>query len=225
MALNLKEVAERLNMPVETVQRWVRQGKIPMYQNRGDYYIRHEMLTRWAEEHQLKVTIPNSSAGQTVQQTMGEGILPAMRRGGFLYHLAGDSKEILFKSAVDLTPNLESAERQQVYEKLLEREHLASTGIGHGIAIPHPRSHPGIGLRLPQITTCFLEHPVPFEAIDHKPVSVLMILLSDSTKQHLSLLSKLSFYLRDRSFRDFLLGAPPAKTLLETVARMEAQAK
>jgi PTS system nitrogen regulatory IIA component len=225
MDMNIQEVAERLHMPVETVQRWVRQGKIPMQQTSGNYTIRPEMLARWAAEHHLKVHDPKRAGLLTATEQALEGLLPAMRRGGFLYHLSGGGKEALLRSAVDGAPNLAASDRDRVHEKLLEREQLASTGIGHGIALPHPRSHLDIRLPAPQITTCFLAQPVAFDAIDGRPVSVMMILLSGSTKEHLSLLSKLSFYLRDRAFREYLLSAPPAGELLDKVAQMEAQAK
>lgn len=226
MVLTIQEVAVRLNMPAETVQRWIRQGKIPMQQNQGEYTIRREMLTRWAEEHNLKVVkvgAPEFADGVAAKESVLDGIFPAMQRGGILYDLCAVSKEPLLRMAVDRIPNLSTEDQALIYEKLLEREHLASTGIGHGIALPHPRSNPGIGLKLPQITTCFLTQPVPFDAIDHRPVAVMMILLSGSTKQHLSLLSKLSFHLRDRTFREYLLSAPPAEALLDKMNKMEAE--
>lgn len=224
MELSIQQVAARLQMPEETILRWVRQGKIPMQHRGGDYFIRLEMLERWAGEHQLKVR-----AGSPTSQTLPmvpelDGIVPAMRRGGIFTAVAGDTKEKVLRSAVDLMANLGPDDGERVYAKLMEREHLASTGIGHGIALPHPRSDPAILLPLPQITTCFLARPVDFDAVDHHPVSVLMVLLSSSTRLHLQLLSKISFYLRDRAFREYLLAAPPADALLERVAQMESSA-
>lgn len=223
MELTIQEVALRLNMPIETVHRWIRQGKIPMQNSRGGYTIRHEMLERWAYEHKLSVyAAPKTAAGLTPEKVL-DGILPAMQRGGVLYELEGDTKEPILQTAVDGIPNLEAADRVLVYEKLLEREHLASTGIGHGIALPHPRTNLGIRLTQPQVTTCFLAQPIAFDAIDHRPVSVLMILLSGSTKQHLSLLSKISYYLRDRTFRDFILSAPSPEKLWDKIGQMESK--
>jgi PTS system nitrogen regulatory IIA component len=55
---------------------------------------------------------------------------------------------------VDVIPGIPAADKDMVLESLIEREQLASTGIGNGIALPHPRSNPGITLAMPQITTC-----------------------------------------------------------------------
>ena len=220
MELTIKEVALHLKIPIETLHRWVRQGKIPMQRNRGEYTIRQEMFERWADEHKLNIHSQSEEA-QPDGEAVFDGVLPAMQRGGIFFDLQGDSKEDALQAAVERIPNLERIDRKIVLEKLLEREQMASTGIGHGVALPHPRANPGVGLMLPQITTCFFPKPVPYDAIDHHPVSVMMVLLSGSTKLHLSLLSKISFYLRNVSFREFLLTAPPAREILDKVAGME----
>ena len=224
MELSIQQVALRLGMPVETLQRWVRQGKIPMQHIRGGYFIRLEMLQRWAADHQLHLGDPTPASLASTASADADGLLPAMARGGVFAQLAADTKEQALRAAVDLIPNLAPQERDAALAKLIEREMLASTGVGHGIALPHPRSDPGISLLLPQITTCFLSRPVDFEAVDGRPVSVLMVMLSGSTRLHLSLLSKLSFHLRNRAFRELLLTAPPAELLLARVARLEAEA-
>lgn len=224
MVLNIKEVADRLNVPIETVFRWIRQGKIPMQQSRGEYTIRPEMFARWANEHKLKMhsqSQPALSDGEPERV----GILQAMQRGGIFYDMVGEDKARVLRSAVDRIPNIQPADCDLIYEKLMEREQMASTGIGHGIALPHPRSKPDIQLASPQITTCFLERPVPFEAIDNHPVSVLMVLLSNSTKQHLSLLSKLSFFLRDTTFRKLLLARPEPPAILDKISELESNSE
>jgi nitrogen PTS system EIIA component len=221
MDLTIKEVALRLNIPVETLHRWIRQGKIPMQQNHGQYTIRYEMLKRWADDHALKFFSP-AAAEECVTESENSAVLPAMQRGGIFYGIDGDSKEDVLKAAVQRIPNLQSFDRHLIYEKLMERERLASTGIGHGIALPHPRANPGIPLERPQITTCFLSRPIPYDALDNRPVSVVMVLLSTSTQDHLSLLSKVAYYLRDRGFRDHLLTAPPKETIFDMIAQIDS---
>lgn len=224
MALTINEVASRLNLPVETLHRWVRQGKIPMRRSGETYTIRVEMLERWANEHKLEI-LEQSEKNPCVAINTPEldSIFAAMQRGGFFYDLSGGDRETILQAAVRHIPNLLPPERPLVYEKLIERELLASTGIGHGIALPHPRSHPDIALEMPQITTCFLADAVPFEAIDGQPVRLLMILLSHSTKQHLTMLSKLSFYLRDPEFRAYLLTHPPQPEVLSKISSLETE--
>lgn len=224
MQLSIEQVASRLRMPLETLQRWVRQGKIPMQHVRGGYFIHLEMLQRWAADHQLHLEPDTPALLIQAETPEAEGILPAMRRGGIFHGLGAGTKQDALRSAVDRIPNLHTEECREVLDKLVEREGLASTGIGHGIAVPHPRSDLLISLTRPQITTCFLARPVEFDAVDGQPVSVLMVMLSGSTRLHLGLLSKLSFHLRNRAFRELLLTAPPAEILLDKVAQLEAAA-
>jgi PTS system nitrogen regulatory IIA component len=221
MMLSIKDVAQRLNLPIETVLRWVRQGKIPMQSIRGEYVIRFAMLERWAKDHKLDVRTPAATVTSDVEPDF-DGILPAMERGGIFYDVGGDRREAALRSAVELVPNIDASDHDLVFQALLERETLASTGIGHGIALPHPRSNPGLALDRPQITTCFLSHPVDFEAVDGRPVSVLMILLSRSTRQHVTLLSKLSFHLRDAGFRKLLLSRPAQEDIHNAISDMES---
>jgi nitrogen PTS system EIIA component len=226
LELTIEQVAHRLNMPVETVERWIRQGKIPMQLYHGRYVIRSEMLERWAEEFQLKFhPEPIAAAGCQDPETAFDGIASAMRRGGIVFKLDAADKESCLRSAVEHIAGIAHQERPLVLEKLLERERLASTGIGHGIALPHPRILPEIELCRPQITTCFLSRPIDFDAVDGRPVSVVMVLLAASTRIHLALLSKLSFYLRDTGFREFLLSAPADDLLVQRVERMESEEK
>jgi len=219
MMLSIKDVATRLNLPIETVLRWVRQGKIPMQSIRGEYVIRLAMLERWATDHKLDVHTPAAMVASDVEPDF-DGILPAMERGGIFYDVGGDQREAVLRSAVELIPNINPSDVDLVYETLLEREILASTGIGHGIALPHPRSSLRL-LDMPQITTCYLSQSVDFEAVDGQPVSVLMVLLSRSTKQHVTMLSKLSFHLRDAGFRNFLLTRPTKTDIFNAISEME----
>jgi nitrogen PTS system EIIA component len=221
MMLSIKEVAQRLNLPVETLLRWIRQGKIPMQSIHGEHVIRSEMLERWATDHKLNVFSPAAPVTSTVEPAF-DGILPAMERGGVLYDVPGDRRETVLRSAVESIPNIPPADYDILYNTLIEREKLASTGIGHGIALPHPRSNPGLALDLPQITTCFLSKAVDFEAIDGRPVSILMVLLSQSTRQHVTMLSKLSFCLRDSAFRNFLRSRPAKAEIFNAIMDMES---
>jgi nitrogen PTS system EIIA component len=223
MVLTLQEVSQRIRIPVETLRRWVLQGKIPMHMSQGEYTIRLEMFERWAAEHMLKIHTPCSASDSDCQEPHFDGILPAMQRGGVFHDLAGDTKAAVLQAAVEHLPNVPPLERALLFEKLIEREHLATTGIGHGIALPHPRTNPVITMALPQISTFFLSRPIAFDAIDQQPVMVLMVLLSVTTRLHLTIMSRLSYYLRDRDFRDFLMSGPRSKQLLDRVADLESK--
>ena len=105
-------------------------------------------------------------------------------------------------------PSLISAE---VFNSLFSRERLGSTGIGHGVAIPHGR--------LPNIQGAIgafihLKDSIDFDSIDNQPVDLLFGLLvpEDSSEEHLQLLVQLAEMFANRDFCDKLrLSTSPDK--------------
>jgi len=114
----------------------------------------------------------------------------------------------LAKRAAALTGIQERA----IYDVLIERERLGSTGIGMGVGIPHGRL-PGLD------TLCGvfarLDRPVPFDAIDDQPVDLIFLLLAPegAGADHLKALARVSRLLRDRSVCEKLRGTDNADAL------------
>ena len=71
------------------------------------------------------------------------------------------------------------------------------------------------------VSTCFLESPLEFNAIDDRPVFVLFIILCPSLQQHLHILSRLAFCLRDAQLEALLKTRPSAESLLVKVREIE----
>jgi PTS system nitrogen regulatory IIA component len=114
----------------------------------------------------------------------------------------------LAKRAAQLTERHERA----IFEVLLERERLGTTGIGNGTAIPHGRLPD-----LPRICGLFarLEKPIDFEAIDSQPVDLIFLLLTPANAgaDHLKALARISRLLRDKVMCDKLRGTDRADAL------------
>jgi PTS system nitrogen regulatory IIA component len=146
-----------------------------------------------------------------------------MKRGGVLQGIRGNDASEVLQAVVKAAPLDPSIDRDELFVRLLDREELSTTGIGHGVAIPHPRSPLQNGSPEPIITTCFLKSPVDYGAIDAVPVFVLFLMLSPSPKIHLTLLAKLSHLLRDSAFVDLLRRRPSASDVLSRVHEMETR--
>lgn len=99
-----------------------------------------------------------------------------------------------------------------IFETLIERERLGTTGIGSGVAIPHGKL-PG----LKRIYGLFgrLEQPIDFDAIDDQPVDLIFLLLASESAgtDHLKALARVSRLLRDTNRCDKLRGCDSAKSL------------
>ncbi len=114
----------------------------------------------------------------------------------------------LAKRAAELTGQPERA----VFEVLIERERLGTTGVGHGIGIPHGK--------LPELDRLYglfarLETAIDFDAIDEQPVDLIFVLLAPETAgaDHLKALARVSRLFRDRAVCDKLRGTENADAI------------
>ncbi len=222
MQLTISEIAKCLGVPESTVHRWIRQGRLPVRRVGEEYSFSQAALERWAKQRNLSF-FPPSGDNTTPQAPALEDLQTVMRRGGVVYDIEAADVPSALRAAADSIPDMEPAERQELYERLLAREELASTGIGKGVAIPHPRNPARNTTTRSVITTCFLKNPVDFKAVDHLPVFVMFVLLSPSVKTHLHLLSRLTYCVRDDAFVAFLKTTPAPTDFFEHIARLEKQ--
>jgi len=143
-----------------------------------------------------------------------------IENGGIYYNISGDSVEFVLKSSLNEVQGISSDLKDELFVKLVERENILSTGVGNGIAIPHPRIQFD-KLEKSMLSICFLENPVDYNAVDNKPVSVLFILLCQSLEIHLHILSTLSFCLRNNEFSAFIKTAPGHGAIFERIAVLQ----
>ncbi len=220
MKLTINEVARSLRVPVSTVDRWIRQGRIPIQRTDNGYLVDESTLEKWAKMYKLPFSLPEK-VNADKHQAPADTLLPALKRGGLLYDIKGDDKETALRNAVDNIHFLSGNIKEAIYQGLIEREHLTPTGVGKGVAIPHPREPLTDLISNALIATCFLETPIDFHAIDGRPVFVMFILLSPSTKTHLHLLSRLSYCIRENSFVEFLKTIPDSTRFFSKITDFE----
>ncbi len=222
MELPLFEFARCLGMDPGIVARWIRQGRIPV-KRKGDVCIFNgEILKKWAVANNVKFAMPEGEPTALIEEKP-IGLYMAMKRGGVYYDLSGTIVSEVLRAAVNRMDGLETqALRDLLYEKLIDREQLMSTGIGRGVAVPHPRTPDQNKDFVPQIATFFLSDPVDFNAVDKQPIHTLFVLIASSAQHHLMLLSRLSFCLRDDSFLKMLKSRPEPDPLLKFVGEIES---
>jgi len=226
MKLTIEETARCLDLPVRKLERWISQGRIPIRKDGRTCVFSEAALEKWAGAHHLSFRIsgdaPEKEKGPS-NPPRTDSLLAAMKRGGVSYDIEGDDVESVLKVSTMGLPQLSDASKTTLHQRLLEREQLMSTGIGKGVAIPHPRTPLKEMGDESILATFFLRNPVDFGSIDDKPVFVLFILLSPSTKEHLNLLSRLAFCVRDDGFVSFLKTAPNAEALFSRIEGFEKQ--
>src|SRR3954470_20087123 len=126
------------------------------------------------------------------------------------------SKKRAFEQAGLIFENNCGIARSTVSDNLFARERLGSTGLGHGVAIPHGRIK---GLKAPLAAFMRLETPISFESPDGQPVNLLIFLLipDNVTQQHLEILSEIAEMFSDDSFRTGLLQDPDAQAVHQRI--------
>ena len=139
-------------------------------------------------------------------------------------NLKATSKKQVLHSLARRASKQTGVNERDIFDVLMERERLGSTGVGNGIAIPHGK--------LPTLKRlhglfALLEQPVDFQAIDEHPVDLIFLLLAPESAgaDHLKALAKISRVLRNRGICDKLRGSETSDALYAILtANMEHQA-
>ena len=141
-------------------------------------------------------------------------ILPAEN---VLVDIEATSKKRAFERAGLVFENRHSIARAMVTDNLFARERLGSTGLGHGVAIPHGRVK---GLKSPLAAVLRVQQPIPFDAPDEEAVNLLIFLLvpEAATQRHLEILSEIAEMLSDRALRDRLKTETEAAAVYQLIA-------
>ena len=128
----------------------------------------------------------------------------------------GSKKRVLEYIAHLIATDQPQIDEDTLFESLVAREKLGSTGFGDGIAIPHCRL---IGCTAPISAVLHLETAVDFDAIDGEPVDLLFVLLvpEEATDEHLELLRQIAGIFEQDDVRERLRNAPDSNALYQTV--------
>lgn len=141
-----------------------------------------------------------------------DAIIPALRSQA--------KKQALQEMSVQAA-RLAGLDQRDVYDTLLQRERLGSTGIGDGVAIPHGK--------MPRLERLFglvarLDRPIDFDALDGRPVDLLFLLLAPESAgaDHLKALARIARALREPGVQDSLRAARDADALYAVLTQPSA---
>ncbi len=221
MKLTVRDAASLLAVSEKTIYRWINKGNLPAYRINDQYRFNQAELLEWATARRINVSPellhePESEAANL------PGLADALLAGGVFYRVGGAEKESVLRAVVEHLRLPDEVDREFLLRVLLAREALGSTAVGDGIAIPHVRNPIVLHVPRPSITLCFLEKPVPFGALDGKPVDVLFTLVSPTVRAHLHLLSRLAFGLKHGAFKETVVRQGTREEIVAEARRVEA---
>ena len=134
--------------------------------------------------------------------------------------LKGDTKREILEEIVEAVDEGKITDRQKVLDAVLQREEIMSTGIGHGIAIPHGKSESVkelggvLGIK---------REGIDFDSLDGKPTHLFFLLVSplDVSGPHIKALARISRILKGEEFRKQLIDADDTETVLSCIENEE----
>lgn len=219
MHLKVSDAARLLAVEPETVLRWIKEKALPAHRLRGQFHVNSVELQEWALSHHVRMEPPPEEEDSHKEPT--SELTSALVRGGLHADVSGTTRDEVLASVVRLPGIPDRIDRDTLLQLLLAREMLGSTGVGGGIAIPHPRAPLVFDVEVPSVAVaCYLPKPIDFKAVDGKPVWMLFLLLSPSIPDHLRLLAQLSWALHDAELRRLLEQRAPLEALLTRLRAM-----
>jgi len=145
-----------------------------------------------------------------------------VERGGVYYNVPGASPKELVGSVIGLMPPVGAVTPEELLRQIMEREALVSTGVGHGIALPHPRN-PALADTdaQPLVAIAFPVMPVDWNTQDGSKVHTVFLIISASAKQHLNTLSKINFLCQKEKFHSLIEARVSKKEIIAAIKEAE----
>ena len=144
-----------------------------------------------------------------------------LEQGGIYYDVPGTNVKELLANAVDLLTPAPTLDPHALLNEVISRETLMSTGVGRGIALPHPRS-PVIGENdKPFVALIFPSEPLDWNTPDGSRVHTVFLIVSSSAKQHLNALSKINFLCQKENIYYIIKQRSPKKEIIAEIRKTE----
>jgi PTS system nitrogen regulatory IIA component len=215
--LKIKDIAQLLVMPEKEVLKLVKAKDIPHQIIQDRVVFNKDKIIEWALGKNMPLNISGNAHFEEYQI---KSLLPLLTKQSFFYDCSF-TEELYIEQMTQLASFDKSVDRDVVVQLLKSREQLMSTAIGHGISLPHPRIPLVIGREKPLIHFFFPTAFLNLHALDGKPVHTLILIISQTTKQHLRLLAHLSYLLSKKEIRQALKARQPYAELLSLIKLLE----
>ncbi len=217
MDLNTKDISHLLMLPEKEVLQLIKKNEIPFQHLHDKVVFNKHQIIEWALGRNLPI---NVSGLQKFSEYNIENLGTLLNKDSFHYNceLSETSYIEQMVSQISFEKNVD---REIIVQLLKSRESMMSTAIGNGISLPHPRVPLMVGKDRPLINFFFPNKPLDLKSIDGKPVHTLILLISQTIKQHLSLIAHLSFLLSNETFRFALENRLECNEILDIITKIE----
>ena len=158
-----------------------------------------------------------------MDNTDGESLAELIVRGGVYRNVSGGYSREILTNIISLLPAFPSLKTGALLQAVLEREALMPTGIGKGIALPHPRT-PLLGEEDEAFAAiAFPVQPLDWNTPDGSKVHTIFLIVSKSAKQHLGVLSRINFLCQDETFYSLLKAQASKEEIIAAIRKAESE--
>jgi PTS system nitrogen regulatory IIA component len=220
MNLSVKDAARILSVTEKTIYRWIKQELVPAYRVNGQHRFNQSELLEWATSRRMGISPEAFDEPEEAAKPLPT-LTESIEAGGIIYRLDGNSRNEVLDRLVNNLRLSDGVDKEYLLKVLIAREELASTSVGDGIAIPHPRNPVLLHTSQPTVTLAFLENPVDFQSLDGLLTKVLFCVISPTLRAHLHLLSMLGYALKDYKFREVIEQAESREEILGALRQVK----
>ncbi len=224
MDLKLDELASLLDVSEEIIHGWLDDGFIPHYSMNNELRFNREEIEDWLLHNQGMLKSESHKGGKEPLRdgSLRYSLYKAIYHGGVFSGLVVKDKEEVLRVVTSYVAEKFDLDAEVLFELLLDRERLMSTGIGEGIALPHAKDFLIDGYQ-DIVVPVFLSEGIDFGSLDGQPVSVLFFLFACQDRNHLNLVNKIVNLSVSLEARSFLVKQPSKEQLLAYIKNWESQ--
>lgn len=204
--LDLPATAALLDLPEQTLLRWAEKGALPSRGSNGSMRFQRNDVIEWARSMGMRVAATRDHDAETLEPNL---LAAALRRGAIVQGIVGKAPATAIEDLVARMPGLDNLgirglQKDELLTRILAREQLASTAIGHGFAVPHARSPLNHHLDDCVVVLGRLQHAIDWRAIDGRAVDTVLLVLSNRLEKQLEVLRRIALALRHADVRSIV---------------------
>jgi len=195
--LDIKDLSNLLMLNSKQIKQLIKDAEIPSIKLNDKIVFNKHQVIEWALGKNFPINLHSS---EKFAEYKVESLTSLIDEKSFHYDCNLTETDYITQMVGLL--NLEKViDTEIIIQVLKSREDLMSTAIGNGIALPHPRIPIIIDKNKPLVHLFFPMNKLDLNSIDGKPIHTLILLISQTVKQHLSVVAHLSFLLSKEAFR------------------------
>ncbi len=217
MDLNTKDISNLLMIPEKEVQQFIKRKEIPFQFLHDKVVFNKQQIIEWALGRNYPINI---SGNNKLSEYHIDTVSPLLDKDSFHYNCDLNESDYIEQMVAQINID-KNVDKEIIAQLLRSRESMMSTAIGNGISLPHPRVPLMVGKNKPLINFFFPKKHLDLKSIDGKPVHTLILLISQTIKQHLSLIAHLSFLLSTETFRFALENRLESTEILDIIQKIE----